>query len=1005
MRFLYCLIFPSFLLLFGRNSCTAQVAEQLQFKHLTVESGLPSAIVSCLYKDKAGFLWIGTHSGGIARFDGQRLKHFPMEKVYEIISIIEDLDGNIYAGTNAGLFVLKKEASSFQKIVIAGLVEEEEGCWTNVVYIDKNNKLWLSFTCQWGLYTLDLKTFALVKVIDTIAERLSIYPKKPFETVKWCVSVASEGFVLTHFENDKAVRSEAQLNDRYDLPKFNIANHFMAENDSIIWLGSTLGLLRFNIKTKQLGIFNTFKGQKITNFVRPNFINDSLIVVGTEANGLLFFDKNRQKFVQAYTHHAAMPKGISSNHLDDVFVDNEQNIFAVAPSYGIDYATFAKPIFQNIFTKKEAFDKGLGDNDITFAIENNREDIYLGTKMNGILIMPKNGKLQLFPQNAQLRNKTINTLFFTDSTPNSPILVGTNGGLQLFSGKNVRNILENEIVYSVSQYDKNTYFVSTFNNLYVLNLIGNRAELQAVKGVAEGAHRYNWNVFFDAAHTPFALLEYGNLLATLVYKNKHWELGQSKWLPLIVVNAPPSVQNNIATFCTYKGLLKVNLADFSWSIQSEIQQNALSQAVKFFYWNENEYFTITDKNTYYVLDGQATHYSTSDGLSSNHFEAKACFLLKNGDLFLGGNNGGNIFKRQKKSTKNSLKEVIFTDILLNDSLEIRLTNSFLNLPYDKNTLTIAFAHTDFTLPNTPILAYRLKNFDTHWLPSTPAATVRYGNLPEGNYVFEVRYKDSDKILKQIWIKIEPPFYRQYWFVLACFSGILACFYLFFRAYLKHIKKEARQKSEFERLKIEAETKALRAQMNPHFIFNCINTIDGYILTNQPLLASAYLQKFSKLVRLVFQNSQYEQVAIEEDIQALDLYLQLETERFDNSFAYSFDISAAILKNKATIAPLLIQPFVENAILHGLRPKKNGRGYVNIALVEEKNAIRITIDDNGIGREKAAFLKQNRVEVHKSRGIQVTLDRLKTLEMMYNYDADFKIIDKIEGTTVSFLVAN
>lgn len=986
---------------------SSQIPQQLQFKHLSVESGLPSSFVNCFFKDATGFLWLGTHSGGLARFDGQRLKSYPLENVHEIMGFIKDSAENLYVGTDNGLYVLRKNASNFQPINLPISKEKKENsCLINPLYIDKNNKLWLFITCQWGLYTLDLKTLALNKVTDKLAERLSFYPTQPYQDVKWCVSVASEGLTITTFQNDTVKESFTVLDAISRLPKFNIASHFTIENDSIIWLGTTLGLMRYNRITTDLKVFNSYRNQKISNFARPRLINNSTLVVGTLAQGLFFFDKKTESFTAQFTHHPTMPKSLSSNSVDDIWVDNALNIFVIAPSYGVDYTSLNAPLFQNIFTKKEAFDNGLNGNEIACSVENAQGEIYLGTKTDGIVTVSATGKSQVFKQNHLLLNKAVNSILFLDNTPQSAILVGTNGGLQLFRNGLIKNILEHETVNNITRHNATTFFISTYNNLYSLDLKSdNSFSLKPVKGVAEGAHRYNWNVFYNAAHTPFALLEYGSLIASLSYKNQSWQMDKSFWFPFSVANDTPSVKNDIATFCSYKGLFKINLDNFSWEVQSQLHDVSLNQVKKVFALGEKNYFVITEKNIFHITPQKINYYSSSDGLSASSLESKACFMLKNGSLFLSGNNGGNIFTSNTSQSTKKNDEIIITDVILNDSIEVRLQNPYLSLPFNQNTLTISFAHSDFTLPTTPILAYRLKNFDSNWLSATPSATVRYSNLPEGDYVFEVRYLDSDTVLKSVFISIAPPFYRTWWFMTLVLLGCIGLISGIIFSYLNRIKREEKRKLELERLKIEAETKALRAQMNPHFIFNCINTIDGYIVTNRPILASAYLQKFSKLIRLVLENSLHETVLIKEDIQALELYIQLEIERFDNSFGYSIEIHDTIINKTLKIPPLLIQPFVENAILHGLRHKTEGLGLVKVVFMPENNFIRVAIDDNGIGRQKAQQLQLSKSSTHISRGIQVTLDRIKTLEMTYNYDADFKIIDKNEGgTQVSFRIS-
>ena len=145
----------------------------------------------------------------------------------------------------------------------------------------------------------------------------------------------------------------------------------------------------------------------------------------------------------------------------------------------------------------------------------------------------------------------------------------------------------------------------------------------------------------------------------------------------------------------------------------------------------------------------------------------------------------------------------------------------------------------------------------------------------------------------------------------------------------------RQQLRLQSVRHELEVKALRAQMNPHFIFNCMNTIDAYILRKKFLEASDYLQKFSKLIRKILENSESQTISIEQEIQTLKLYVELEQEHFSHSFVSYFDIEPELMVNDYQIPSLVLQPFVENAILQGIRHLAEREGLISIILKKIK----------------------------------------------------------------------
>jgi len=230
-------------------------------------------------------------------------------------------------------------------------------------------------------------------------------------------------------------------------------------------------------------------------------------------------------------------------------------------------------------------------------------------------------------------------------------------------------------------------------------------------------------------------------------------------------------------------------------------------------------------------------------------------------------------------------------------------------------------------------------------------------------------------------------------------------YLFYRRRIAHIRKEEQKKTAFNKQLAQIEMKALKAQMNPHFIFNCLNSIKLYTLENDSATASEYLTKFSQLIRLVLENSRSEKVTLEKEIETLKLYIEMEAMRFKNKVRYCVKIDKNIDAAYIEIPPLLIQPYVENAIWHGLMHKKEG-GLVNIHIaIEDEHLLHIEISDNGIGREQASAYKSKSVTRQKSFGLKMTSERIGVINHIYQTNTSVQIIDEKDamnnacGTTV------
>lgn len=225
--------------------------------------------------------------------------------------------------------------------------------------------------------------------------------------------------------------------------------------------------------------------------------------------------------------------------------------------------------------------------------------------------------------------------------------------------------------------------------------------------------------------------------------------------------------------------------------------------------------------------------------------------------------------------------------------------------------------------------------------------------------------------------------------------------------VQQLESEKKQ-SDLQRQAADLEMQALRAQMNPHFIFNCLSSINKFILKNESRTASDYLTRFSRLIRMVLTNSQLSMIPLSDEIEMLRLYLDMEHLRFNNSFDYNIVYANAIEPETIYIPPMVLQPFCENAIWHGLMHKE-GQGRLDIIMSMQNEQLKCTITDNGIGRTKAAELKSKSGEKQKSFGLKITTERLalfnneKAVRTFYNSEDVLDSEGNISGTEVTLYI--
>ena len=232
-----------------------------------------------------------------------------------------------------------------------------------------------------------------------------------------------------------------------------------------------------------------------------------------------------------------------------------------------------------------------------------------------------------------------------------------------------------------------------------------------------------------------------------------------------------------------------------------------------------------------------------------------------------------------------------------------------------------------------------------------------------------------------------------------------------RAKQAQLKVELEKKeAEFQRSLADVSMSALRSQMNPHFIFNCLNSIKLYTKQNDTVAASAYLTKFSKLIRMALENSRNETVTLKAELESLDLYIQMEAMRFKDKLKYTITVDENVDSSFIEMPPMLLQPYVENAIWHGLMHKEEGGQIaVNVGELPNEPVLSITIQDNGVGRQKSAELQSKSATKHKSYGTKVTSERLDLINKVYKTGASVNTEDvvnengEINGTLVTIKI--
>ena len=379
--------------------------------------------------------------------------------------------------------------------------------------------------------------------------------------------------------------------------------------------------------------------------------------------------------------------------------------------------------------------------------------------------------------------------------------------------------------------------------------------------------------------------------------------------------------------------------------------------------------------SYHIPSNRTRLLTIDEGVKSQNLTYLYMYSESPGEMTLGLFNGFVHFSSSELSDDRDA-EVLIHSFAINGNTYRSETglNDAIELNYTQSNLQVKPARTFSEKMSPALYQSRLIGLHDDWRTVPADRPIRYDALSPGSYRCEIKGINSTGSNYTLDISIIPPLWKRNWFILLSLGIIAAIIFGIYRIKAGYIRREVELREQYKLEMAQLEMKSLRAQMNPHFLFNSLNSIKSFIAQNEPRIATRYLTKFSHLIRLILNNSRVPLVSLEQELKALELYIELEQLRFEHSFDYQITLDPALDIEHVMLPPLILQPYVENAIWHGLLHKEGVRK-LTIEIEQVTDGMVATIVDNGIGRAAA---KQNRSKTatkHKSLGMAITADRI------------------------------
>ncbi len=393
---------------------------------------------------------------------------------------------------------------------------------------------------------------------------------------------------------------------------------------------------------------------------------------------------------------------------------------------------------------------------------------------------------------------------------------------------------------------------------------------------------------------------------------------------------------------------------------------------------------------------QSRFFNQADGLPGNEIRD---FIIQKEKIYLATTAGLSVLNKNFNTTNRTPPLIYITELSVHDqSQPLQKQHQF---AYDHNNLTFYFTGIAFRSNGKFRYKYRMEGLDKKWNYNQSTNNLaRYSALPPGKYRFQVKAINEDDIeseqMATIDIVITPPFWERWWFmalmVLSIVTIMVTIILLRSRAY--------RRKSNLEKALSKATLESLKLQMNPHFIFNAMGAIQHYMMANDSINSSDYLARFSRLMRAVLENSRHEYISLEEEIEMLENYLVLQNLRYEGDFEYQIIVKDALDPEMIAIPPMFAQPFIENAIEHGIAHLKDA-GQIQIIFSKSNNTVCLEIIDNGIGITQALQAKQSKSIKHRSLATVITQERIGLYKQSLKKNITFEVQSLDRGTRIVF----
>ncbi|MCE7039467.1 two-component regulator propeller domain-containing protein [Dyadobacter sp. CY312] len=782
-----------------------------RFRHIGVEDGLSQGSIYHMLKDSRGFLWLGSQDG-INRFDGKKIEVFLSGASGEstnVQGIAEDSQGNVWIGSHKGVYKYIRAQNRFTKPFIAASLVKGS------IHVAKDKNGHVLLLAENGLFTLkDNKAKLLTRKL--------VYNRSQFNNF-FTETPDGDLWLIGHERGIKRYSRLTQNVTDYFTEVSSNAEELISPFTSIttdkkgnVWIGGDK-LIRLDYMTDSVKVFNTATGASNHSILDITEDMNGKLWLGTEQAGILIFDPDNAKILQHIHHEDDEPNSLKFNEVSEIFIDENNDVFANTDPQGLDIITGVASAF-SYYTYGKNPDSNLSAYSVRGLAEDQNADIWIGTELGGLnRLNAHSGEITHYSIADGLPQNIIRYVF---KDPDNRIWVATLNGFALYDTTSNRfKSFELPVfceVTNVLSIDKDLLLLVSNKGLMLFDTTKMEVVEYSHSGFVGG-----YTSYMDK--TSGLIYIANRYRGTEVFKIVDGKLKAiSKLLSgYHVLHLYADPREPFFWACTNRGLVKWNIKENkiakSWHVKDGLHHEYIYSLQPDLAGN----LWLSTNRGLTRFNPKTERFDFIKEIPPREYNSRSSLATTNGELYFGSTRGLDRIKPKLLNLRSDHVKVHLTGLSFDQTFPDTATRYIgeqhaISLPFSENSFTLKFTSTDYRSGGLNRYRYLLKGYDKDTIYAGTMDQVRYAMLPAGNYEFQVQASDLGgqwvSTVQKLSIVILPPFWQTWWFVLLVSLAILAIAFLVIRAYLNYRLREQTLESE-KRISVEKERSRIARDMN------------------------------------------------------------------------------------------------------------------------------------------------------------------------------------------------